>query len=522
MDDRLTAAGRPFDYHARDAAALLESMRAMIPRTIPEWTGYDSEADFGTALLELFAYMGDIVSYYVDAAANESFLGTAQTRQSVIEHLRLIGYRMSTAAPALAELTVLVPKVPGTPVVISPGDAFSTEAKRGAPAVRFEYTGSETIQVTFPTDTEAGKPIESVVRIPVVEGKTIIDDVLGSSDGTAYQRFPLTYAGVILRTFAPEEVVLSAVSTQAGEDKRGWRLRETLAFSGPGDPDFTVEVDENNRAVVIFGQCVPRSGAVLRAAYRVGGGEAGNVAAGTITSVVTAAGLAGIEGATVTNEGRAIGGAARESTQRAIAQAPAVFRSLGRAVTADDFVALALAYPGVGKARVRASGWNSVQLIVAPAGGGDVNDMLRGDLIRYFEDKRPIGTRIEVVGVTYVPVFVSATVDVEPYFSGQRVADQVRAAVRGVLAFDRVGSGEVLYLSKFFEAIEAIDGVAGVNITQFARRDQASPMPANGKLAMSADELPRVPEGDEVTQRPHPVGTPHPSGIEVTTVGGAT
>jgi Baseplate J-like protein len=522
MDDRLTAAGRPFNYHARDAAALLDSMRAMIPQTLSDWTGYDSEADFGMALLELFAHMGDIVSYYVDAAANESFLGTAQTRQSVIEHLRLIGYRMATATAALTELTVSVPKLPETPVVISTGDAFSTEAKRGAPAVRFEYTGTESIPLAFRTDTEAGKPIESLVRIPVVEGKTVTDDVLGSSDGTAYQRFPLTYTGVILRTFAPEEVMLSAVSTQAGEDHRGWRLRETLAFSGPADPDFTVEVDENDRAVLVFGPCAPRSGAVLRATYRVGGGELGNVAAGTITRVVTAAGLAGVKDVKVTNTARAIGGAPRESTDRAIAQAPAVFRSLGRAVTADDFVALALAYPGVGKARVRASGWNSVQLIVAPEGGGDVNDILRGDLIRYFEDKRPIGTRVEVVGVTYVPVFVSATVDVEPYFSGQRVADQVRAAVRGVLAFDRVGSGEVLYLSKFFEAIEAIDGVAGVNITQFARHEQDSPIPANGKLTMSADELPRVPEGDEVTQRPHPVGTPHPSGIDVTTVGGAT
>ena len=52
--------------------------------------------------------MGDILSYYQDRVANESFLGTAQTRRSIIQHLRLIGYRLGTAAPASAVLTLTV------------------------------------------------------------------------------------------------------------------------------------------------------------------------------------------------------------------------------------------------------------------------------------------------------------------------------------------------------------------------------------------------------------------------------
>ncbi|MGH4006875.1 MAG: hypothetical protein ACRDTH_01670, partial [Pseudonocardiaceae bacterium] len=87
MEQRLIAAGRPFDYRARDAGALLQAMRALIPQKLPEWTGHESEADFGNVLLELFAHAGDIISYYIDAVANESFLGTAQTRRSIIEHL---------------------------------------------------------------------------------------------------------------------------------------------------------------------------------------------------------------------------------------------------------------------------------------------------------------------------------------------------------------------------------------------------------------------------------------------------
>src|SRR5678816_4269052 len=107
MAELTQANGRTvIDYMARDAGSFLESMRALIPEKLPEWTDYESEADFGNVLLQLFAHMGDVLSYYQDRVANESFLGTARTRRSIIQHLRLIGYRLATAAPASAGLTL--------------------------------------------------------------------------------------------------------------------------------------------------------------------------------------------------------------------------------------------------------------------------------------------------------------------------------------------------------------------------------------------------------------------------------
>ena len=42
-------------------SSLLAAMRRLIPEKLPEWTDFDSEADFGNVLLELFAHMGDIL-----------------------------------------------------------------------------------------------------------------------------------------------------------------------------------------------------------------------------------------------------------------------------------------------------------------------------------------------------------------------------------------------------------------------------------------------------------------------------
>src|SRR5437588_7889298 len=89
------------DYLARDYDSFRQALVDLIPAKVPEWTDR-SEADFGIVLIELAAYMGDILSYYLDRVANEAFLATAQERRSVIQHLRLIGYELAGAAPAAA------------------------------------------------------------------------------------------------------------------------------------------------------------------------------------------------------------------------------------------------------------------------------------------------------------------------------------------------------------------------------------------------------------------------------------
>src|ERR1700720_4935199 len=117
--------GPVVDYMARDYESLLKAMYDLIPAKLPEWTDFANEADFGNVLLELFAHIGDILSYYQDRVANESFLGTARTPRSVVEHLRLIGYELGTAAPAAATLSLAVPGAGTATVPISKGDAFA-------------------------------------------------------------------------------------------------------------------------------------------------------------------------------------------------------------------------------------------------------------------------------------------------------------------------------------------------------------------------------------------------------------
>ena len=84
------------DYTNRDFYALREQLIQRVKDRVNNGSGYswygNDEADFGVALVEAFAYMGDVVSYYVDRVANESTLLTASQRESVLNLAYSYGY----------------------------------------------------------------------------------------------------------------------------------------------------------------------------------------------------------------------------------------------------------------------------------------------------------------------------------------------------------------------------------------------------------------------------------------------
>lgn len=502
------------DYMARDYDSFLQSMREMIPYKFPEseWKEYESEADLGNVLLQLFAHMGDILSYYQDRIANESFLGTAQTRRSIIHHLRLIGYKLSTAAPASTELTLTVPADCNETITIRKGDAFATKSQKDIPSVRFEYTREVPLDIdcsTLPVDPDTNKKYYE--GIPIEEGRLVEDEILGTSDGTANQSLTLAHSGLILRSLGQGQEINKDIIliTELGETIEEWTLQESLAFSREGQKDFVIEIDEEDRAIVIFGDgtlgAIPTSGAVIKTTYRVGGGSHGNVVADSIQTIVDAPQLA-LLGANVTNPEPATGGAERESIEDAVMHAPSelhapsVFRSLKRAVTADDYKALALDFKGVGKVRAEAANWNYVKLFVAPEGGGQVSDVLEANLLAYFEDKRSISTTIEIEDVDYVKIYVTAEIGVKSYYTPEDVKEQVQEAAGNLLAFDNVDFADIIYLSKFYEKIEAIESVDYVHISEFrSEEEEAGSIADKGKIALESNEISRIPdEPDDV------------------------
>ena len=108
------------DYRAGTNSGLLESMIARLASR-PELAGYTTRApdDPGIAMLDCWALVGDIVTFYAERAVNEGYLGTATQPDSLTLLGRLVNYQPRPAVGASGYLAFTMD--PGATGVIPAG-----------------------------------------------------------------------------------------------------------------------------------------------------------------------------------------------------------------------------------------------------------------------------------------------------------------------------------------------------------------------------------------------------------------
>lgn len=269
---------------------------------------------------------------------------------------------------------------------------------------------------------------------------TVRDEILGRSDGTPNQYFELRHNPILLSLGEDEaqDNLQLTVETRAGEVEAWERVDDFLA-SGPDAAHFTLDA---SAGTIHFGDGlhgrIPAGDAQLVAThYRYGGGKAANVGAGSITIPLTT--LTGVD--SVTNEREAVGGRDEQAVDDLKAKAPCVLRHRNRAVTAEDFTALAARAGGVAKATALAqthpdypgvSVPGAVTVVIVPD-SGDRQPKPSAELIRYvcsyLDNYRLLTTELYVKG----PEFVEIRVEVKVSAMAQVAAGTVQRLVREAL-----------------------------------------------------------------------------------------
>lgn len=113
-------------YRAGTHGRFLADMLARLPRwTLPSGPregarplaalGTRDAADPTVALLDAWACLADVLTFYQERIANEGWLRTATERRSVLELARAIGYELKPGVAAAAHLAVTVEDAPGAP-----------------------------------------------------------------------------------------------------------------------------------------------------------------------------------------------------------------------------------------------------------------------------------------------------------------------------------------------------------------------------------------------------------------------
>lgn len=255
-----------------------------------------------------------------------------------------------------------------------------------------------------------------------------------------------------------------------------WTTQRDLLSSDRFRTEFVVEIEQDGTAFLRFGDDVqgkqPAAGGRFKAECRLGSGRRGNVGAGAIARVVTD--LAGI--VDVRNPLPASGGTDPESLEHVRQFAPQAFRAQERAVTAEDYVALAERHPEVQKASASfrwTGSWYTVFVTIDRKGGRSVkSDTSFLQSIRtYLDQYRLAGYDLEINEPVFVPLDLALLVCVSPgHFRSDVKARLLEAfSRRGFFHPDRFTFGQPVYLSRIYEAALAVTGVASVEVQRLQR-----------------------------------------------------
>lgn len=443
--------GNPvINYGDRDYASILSDLLARIPTYLPEWTS-QSESSFGVVLLEMFAYVGDILNYYLDRLMTEAFIQTATQPQSVYQLAAMLNYTATQTVGATVTLQITIGSSVVGPYTIPAGTQFQTLASSTTPALVFETDSSLTI-----AGSNGATPAVTG-QVTATQGFTVSDEAVGTSTGAVNQYFPLDQSPVISGSLV--------VSVDIGTGPEEWTQTAHLINWGPNDLVYTTFVDPNGTLYVIFGDnvngYVPPLGSPITATYRVGAGSLGNVGAGTIIEPVTA--LVGVVG--VTNPQSATGGADPESLDSVRVNAPASITALNRAVTVNDVETLALQVPGVEWASAIEMTYQLVNLYIAPYGGGSPSSTLVSAIQNYLSPFLMVNTTVTVLDPTYVYLNLFVSVNVFPNFVNTATQQSVEAALADLLALSNTGFGMRVSTGLLYQTILAVPGVNWAAIT---------------------------------------------------------
>jgi predicted phage baseplate assembly protein len=92
--------------------------------------------DYAITVIELWAVVADVITFYQERIANEAFLGTARIRDSVVRLARLIDYQLGPGAAALTRLSFTVD--PGQVVPLPAGLRAQSRPAEGEKPQKYE------------------------------------------------------------------------------------------------------------------------------------------------------------------------------------------------------------------------------------------------------------------------------------------------------------------------------------------------------------------------------------------------
>ena len=119
----------PISYTNRDYASIRNDLINYVKVYYPDTYKDFNQASFGSLMTDMISYVGDIMSFYLDYQANESFLVNSIERGNTINNARALGYKFKNA-PSSTGIASFYLNIPGDNS--GPYQSYIPTLKKGA------------------------------------------------------------------------------------------------------------------------------------------------------------------------------------------------------------------------------------------------------------------------------------------------------------------------------------------------------------------------------------------------------
>jgi uncharacterized phage protein gp47/JayE len=433
-----------------------------------------SEGNILIIILSLFAAIAEVLHYYVDNMARETFLSTARRYDSVVKHGALVDYHARAAIAATVDVILsrsITGNSIGAKLTIPQGTLFTDSSGNSWLSARDVIWYSNVTTCKVPIIQHERYTASALNNMVIPTGDRVILNLGTLPNGKYYEQ--------------------GSMSLQIGGET--WVLVDTFAKSKPTDKHFMVSVDESLSPHIMFGDGTfgkkPAAGAkITNVVFYLTNGTQGNVKSNTITSVPSVI-SSSITDATVSNAYDAGGGSNYENFTMLKEHIPLSVKTLGVAITKEDFESLAMLVDGVNKAKADYECGRKLTIYISPDGGAVASSELINRVYNLLSQRAPMTTWLKVKSAGKVQIILEMGVTGKKSYKTAEIQTQILTALYNAYSPEQAQIGGSVRVSDIYALIDNLSTVDYLHLTKFYIKPWPTTIYGNKELNLGQFKL---------------------------------
>lgn len=455
-------------------AKLVESLMGLKDKDGQKLITDYSEGNILIIILSLFAAIAEVLHYYVDNMARETFLSTARRYDSVVKHGALVDYHARAAIAATVDVILsrsITGNSIGAKLTIPQGTLFTDQSGNSWLSAR---------DVTWYSNV-------TTCKVPIIQHEKYTTSALNNMVIPTGDRVQLNLGTLPNGKYYEH----GSMSLQIGGES--WVLVETFAKSKPTDKHFMVSVDESLNPYIMFGDGTfgkkPAAGAkITNVVFYLTNGSQGNVKSNTITSVPSVI-SSSITDATVSNAYDAGGGSNYENFTMLKEHIPLSVKTLGVAITKEDFESLAMLVDGVNKAKADYECGRKLTVYISPDGGAVASSELISRVYNLLSQRAPMTTWLKVKSAGKVQIILEMDVTGKKSYKTAEIQTQILTALYNAYSPEQAEIGGSVRVSDIYALIDNLSTIDYLHLTKFYIKPWPTTIYGNKELALGQFKL---------------------------------